>query len=122
MLLQPTIVIVDDDHNAVELLEYNFSKNGFKTICFSKSKEAILFLLKNKVDLIITDWMMPELDGIDLLRQVSKSINSDTKKIMVSCISDQESIKEARKMGADDFIVKPLRVREFLNYVKEAMS
>ncbi len=115
---KPAIVIVDDDENAIELLEYNFSKYGFFTICFSDSLIAIKFLMSNKVDMIVTDWMMPGKNGLELINSLENSINKETKKFMVSCISDEKSIKKALNSGVVRYVAKPIKIANFIEEVK----
>lgn len=119
---QLSIVIIDDDENATELLEYNFIKNGINTICFSDSNTAIKFLKENKVDVIVTDWMMPGKDGIELIESLKSSVNAGSKKFMVSCKSDEISINKAMDTGLDGYLSKPIRVKDFIDKVKECYS
>ena len=116
------VVIIDDDENAIELLEYNFAKHGVNTICFSDSKTAINFLKTNKVDAIVTDWMMPGKDGIQLIKSLEDSVNADSKKFMVSCKSDDSSVKEALSIGLNGYLSKPIKVLDFIERVKKCYS
>jgi two-component system alkaline phosphatase synthesis response regulator PhoP len=118
----PKIVIIDDDENAVELLEYNFAKNGLDTIGFSDSKTAINYLINNKVDMIVTDWMMPGKDGLELIAAIQTSVNKDTKKFMVSCISDEKTIQKAMQTGIDGYLVKPIKIQDFVHSIKTCLS
>ena len=116
------IVIIDDDENAIELLEYNFSKHGLYTICFSDSVTAIKYLENNKVDMVVTDWMMPGKNGIELVESLKTGLNSDTKKFMVSCISDEKSINTALKTGISGYLTKPLKVVDFVQAIKTSLG
>lgn len=118
----PKIVVIDDDENAIELLEYNFSKHGFFTICFSDSRTAMKYLENNQVDLVVTDWMMPGKDGLELIDSLKTGINKDVKKIMVSCISDEASIAKAKATGISGYVVKPLKLVNFIETVKQCLA
>lgn len=107
-----TVVVVDDDLNALELLEYNFTKLGFITIGFSDSSVADHYLKTIKVDAIVTDWMMPHIDGCQLVESLKDTVNQSTVKIMISCISDGFSIARALQSGVDFYYPKPLNVKE----------
>lgn len=107
-----TVVVVDDDLNALELLEYNFSKLGFVTISFNDSLTAERYLKTEKVDAIVTDWMMPHKDGCQLVESLKESVNDKTFKIMISCISDRFSIARAMQSGVDYYYPKPLNTKE----------
>lgn len=116
------VVIIDDDESAVELLEYNFAKNGLDTICFSDSTTAMSFLKNHKVDVIVTDWMMPHKSGVELIESLATSVNKESKKIMVSCISDQKSIDKALASGLDGYVTKPIKVKDFVAQVKAVFA
>ena len=104
------VVLVEDNLDSLELLEYNFKKVGFDTIGFSDSTVALKFLKQYKVDAIITDWMMPEIDGSQLVEKLKNSINAESLKYLVSCISDRFYIEEALKKDIDGFMSKPIKV------------
>lgn len=109
------IAVIDDDDNATELLEYSFGKEGFKTLCFNDSEVAKNYLSINKVDAIITDWMMPKINGVELLLSLSNSVNSKTPKMMVSCISNPHSVNIAKESGADKYFCKPVKSKELIS-------
>jgi len=111
------VVIVEDNLDSLELLEYNFKKVGFDTICFSDSTVASKFLKEYKVDAIITDWMMPEIDGCQLIEHIKTSVNAKSLKYLVSCISDRFYIEEALEKGIDGFMSKPIRVKDLIDTI-----
>jgi DNA-binding NtrC family response regulator len=115
----PKVVIIDDDEDAVELLAYNFGKHELATICFSDSITALNYLKQQKVEMIVTDWMMPGKDGVSLIKELEDSVNSDTKKVMVSCLQDQKSIDKAMKTGIVAYATKPLKINDFIHLIKD---
>ena len=112
------IAIVEDDIHSLELLEYNFLKSGYKTVCFQNPVSAKDYLNQNKVDFIITDWMMPYLDGCELVNSLMSGENKETDKFMVSCKSEEMDVIKALQSGVIDFMPKPLRVKELMLRVK----
>ena len=116
------IVIIDDDISSLEFLDYNFLKAGYNTKCFSASSEALSYLKTTKVDGIITDWVMPEYDGLELVSELQHTLNSSTIKVMVSSNDSENGVIEAFHTGVDDYMIKPLRVRELMVRMKILLS
>jgi len=58
---EPMVVIIDDEEDLLDLYEYNFSKRGYRVITFERAKNALEFIQQNKPDIILCDWMMPEM-------------------------------------------------------------
>lgn len=116
------IAIVEDDVASLELLDYNFLKAGYETVCFQNPLKALGYLEKHKVDGLITDWIMPELDGKQLVSSLKNSRNFNTPTIMVSCKGDEDSVVEALENGINDFMPKPLRVKELLTRLKKLIE
>lgn len=103
------VLIVDDFpamRNAVrELME----KNGYEPLEANNGLEALAVMEKETVDLIITDLVMPEMDGFDFCEKIKS--NKDYKNIPVIVLSTQKDVRfimKALKLGADDYIVKPI--------------
>lgn len=109
------IVVVDDHPDLLELLEYNLTVSGFKVNAFSKSLDALDFINSNATDMIITDWMMPEMDGIEFCKTIKTTPEtSRLPVIMLTCKNTERDRYIARQNGADDFLSKPFRVRELV--------
>lgn len=116
------IVVIDDDENGTELLEYSFGKQGFKTISFNDALEAKHYLEDHLVDVIISDWMMPKLNGVDLIISLNGSVNNKTPKVMVSCIQNPESIRLAKSSGVDMYFSKPAKSTDILYAIMQLLS
>ncbi|MGH1420310.1 MAG: response regulator transcription factor [Hyphomonas sp.] len=104
-----TVLIVDDEPNNLNLLSRYVEREGHKTILVNGGLEALQALADNDVDLILLDWMMPDLSGIDVLRAVRDEQSASTLPvIMCTALDDNDHIAAALSEGANDFITKPI--------------
>lgn len=117
------IVAIDDEADILELLSYNYSKERANVKTFKLGREGLDFIKKNNPDAIICDWMLPDIDGIE----ICKAIKSDPKTshipfIMLTAKSDELYAVLALEMGADDYVTKPTRIQELISRTKKAMK
>ncbi|MFA4885299.1 MAG: response regulator transcription factor [Desulfotomaculaceae bacterium] len=115
----PTIMVVDDELNILELLKYNLSKEGYQFIGVTNGRDAIKAANEEKPDLIILDIMLPEMDGCDILRNLKS--NPSTVSIPVIMLSAKGDVLDkviGLELGADDYVTKPFSPREILARVK----
>lgn len=111
------ILVVDDEKAILDIVSRYLAREGYKVFAAANGKEALTFFQKESLDLIITDIMMPEMDGYDFIEQVLEK-DEDTPFIFVSA-KDQEKDKIfSLTLGADDFITKPFSPRELTLRVK----
>ena len=114
----PKVLVVDDDSDIVELLEYNLIKEGYSVLTASNGKKAIEIAKTFLPDLILLDIMMPQLDGIEtgrILRQ-----NPDIKNtyiLFLTARSEEYSEVAAFEVGADDYITKPIKPRALMSRI-----
>ncbi len=117
------ILIVEDD---VDILEFNanyLEQNKFKVLKASNGKEAIELLEKTLPDLIISDLMMPELDGLGLLKAVKNNTQSNhIPVIILSAKASSEARLEALKLGAQGYLAKPFLPEELLSVVSNQLE
>ena len=117
------VAIVDDDKSSLELLEYNFLKAGYNTVCFDNSLQAKSFLSHNKVDLIITDWMMPEKTGPELISELHEDESlSSIPTILLTAKSDEESKMIGTQLGATAYLGKPFDELELVSLAKNLVD
>lgn len=103
-----TILIVDDEQDIRELLQYNLEKERYKTFCAKTGEEAIEEARKNHPDLIILDLMLPGIDGLEVCRRLKQ--DERTRRIpilMVTAKGEDSDIILGLEMGAEDYIIKP---------------
>ena len=120
MQANPTykILIVDDDPDIAELLQYNLSKEGYEVQQAENGKEALIVAAKFKPDIILMDVMMPVLDGIAACRQLREMPDfRDTYILFLTARGEEFSEVAAFEAGADDFITKPIKPRALLSRI-----
>ncbi len=108
------ILIVDDDIKIVQLLKQYFENEGAKTITAYDGKTALKLIVINKPDLIILDIMLPDIDGLEICKQVQYKIPI----LMLSARSEEVDKLIGLEIGADDYITKPFSPREVIARVK----
>ncbi len=114
-LSQPTVLIVEDETSQVELLKFNFEKSGYNTLVAMDGEEGLLQAEEHTPDLIILDWMLPELSGIEVCRRLKRNETTRAIPILMLTARGEESDKiRGLDTGADDFVVKPYSVKELL--------
>ena len=115
------IVIVDDDNDILELLEYNLSNAGYDVMGFVDTKHVRRVLSEEKVDLIIMDRNLPDIEG-SLYIEMLRSKNITTPVIFLSAKGSLSEVKEGFLRGADDYITKPFDLEELLLRIKAVLG
>jgi len=108
-----TLLLVDDNPLVLETKTTIFENEGYHIIPAQNGKIAIEILENEKIDLVITDLVMEDIDGIDVLKK-AKSINPEIMVIILTGYSDMASAIDALHHNADDFMLKPCEVEEIL--------
>ncbi len=115
----PKILIVDDEADILDLLEYNLEKEGYKVMRATDGEEAIEKAQKKKPDLILLDIMMPQLDGIETCRRIRSLPGMDSVYIVfLTARSEEYSELAGFDAGADDYISKPIKPRILMRRIK----
>ncbi|MBU2533574.1 MAG: phosphate regulon transcriptional regulator PhoB [Alphaproteobacteria bacterium] len=116
---QPLILVVEDEHAQLELLTYNLAASGFRIISAQDGEEAALFADEEQPDLIVLDWMLPKLSGIDVCRQLKKQPRTkEIPIIMLTARSEEADRIRGLDTGADDYVTKPYSVNELVARVR----
>jgi two-component system, OmpR family, alkaline phosphatase synthesis response regulator PhoP len=119
MAQMPKILIVDDDPDIVELLEYNLIKEGYEIASANDGLKALEIVLTFKPDLVLLDIMMPKLDGIETAKRLRKLPDfKNTFILFLTARSEEYSEVAAFEVGADDYIVKPIKPQALLSRLK----
>ncbi len=102
------ILIVDDDDVALDVLEHALTQAGHEVVAAHDGREALELLQTDSCRLVISDWMMPEMDGLELCRQIrSTGSGPYIYVLLLTCRGETKDIVEGFSAGADDFITKP---------------
>lgn len=114
------ILFVDDDSMAHMILRHHLRL--WRLECVSSAKEALNALERENFVIVITDLMMPEMDGITLLREIRKRYKNRVQVIMVTASDDLDNLIEALDGGACDFLLKPLNGEEIEEVLEHTLS
>jgi two-component system phosphate regulon response regulator PhoB len=120
--MQPSILIVEDEAALVELLTYNLQKAGFRTAVARDGDEAMLAVEETRPDLVLLDWMLPYVSGIEICRRLRR--DSDTRDlpiILLTARSEEDDRVRGLEAGADDYVVKPFSPSELIARVRAVM-
>lgn len=116
------IVSIDDNENNLFLIEVIGQEMGLNVKSFSEPLDALMYVLKNSVDMIIIDYMMPELNGLEFIKEYRKN-NKTVPIVMITAAGDDDGIhKEAFDAGANDFLNKPVNSILFQARVENLLS
>ncbi|WP_257347064.1 response regulator transcription factor [Pseudalkalibacillus decolorationis] len=99
------VLIADDEKDMLKILKVYFEREGFHVFLAEDGEEALTIIYNNKINLAILDWMMPEISGLKVCKEIKSK--SDTKVLMLTAKSDNEDELEALIIGADDYVRKP---------------
>jgi two-component system phosphate regulon response regulator PhoB len=117
------VLIVEDEKALAEILEYNFKKEGFAVDTASDGEIALDKIIFKAPDLIILDWMLPKLSGIELCKKVrSNKKIKNIPIIMLTARGEEEDRLKGLEMGADDYVTKPFSINELLARAKAVLK
>ena len=106
----PRVLVVDDEPDAVELLQEFLTAKGYEVITASNGEEALRKVKEDRPHLVLLDVRMPRMNGMEVLKQV-REIDQEVGVIMVTAVNEEETGRQALKMGAFDYITKPLDLK-----------
>ncbi len=116
-MAEQRILIVDDEEDICMILSYSLQKAGYKTLIAHSAEEALenyeLSIKNHELDLILLDIMMGEISGLEMAEKL-KSENHIPPIIFLTALSDEDTVLQGFKLGADDYISKPFRIAEVL--------
>ena len=119
----PHILIVDDEPNIVMSLEFLMRKNGFQVGIARNGTEALAAIDHTPYDLILLDIMMPDVDGLDVCRQLrQRPDRAGTKVIFLSAKSREADVQKGYEAGADLYSPKPFSTRQLMEKVRELLG
>lgn len=116
---QPTVLLVEDEPAQREVLSYNLDAEGFRVAEAENGDEAMILVEEEKPDIIVLDWMLPVVSGIEVCRRLkSKPDTRSIPIIMLSARSEEVDRVRGLETGADDYVVKPYSVVELMARVR----
>lgn len=116
------ILIVEDEPAIVTMLEYNLKSEGYETIVAVDGAQALAMAEKERPSLILLDWVLPKITGVEVCRQIRrKSQNSEIPIIMLTARGEESDKVLGLKLGADDYITKPFSLPELNARIKAVL-
>jgi two-component system alkaline phosphatase synthesis response regulator PhoP len=123
MNVKRKILIVDDEPDIIEFLSYNFRKKGYEVVTANNGSNGIKSALSELPDIIISDILMPEMNGITMCRNLRILPGFDKiPVIFLSAVNDDYRVLSAMDAGADHYVSKPIRIEILGNMVEELLS
>ncbi len=120
--MKEKILVVDDEKDILELIEFNLSNNGYQVMTTTSGEEALELIKKNEFDLIVLDIMLPGIDGLDICKIIkADKYISHIPVIMVTAKTEEIDRVTGFEIGADHYITKPFSPRELLAIVKSVL-
>lgn len=119
---RPRVLIVDDEEAILELLEYNLKKEGFEVVRAADGRTALATAFQQDFQLIILDLMLPDMDGLDICRQLrTEARTKAVPLIMLTARSEVPDRIAGLDLGADDYMTKPFHAGELMARVRAAL-
>ena len=115
------ILVIDDEDSMCNFMEIMLAKEGYSVETACSGNEGLQLLKKNRYDLVIADLNMPDMTGIDVLKQV-KSFRQNQDLIVMTAYASVDTAIEAMKHGAVDYITKPFKVDEIKLVIEKSIS
>ncbi|NIY75651.1 phosphate regulon transcriptional regulatory protein PhoB [Thalassospira sp. HF15] len=117
--MDPTILIVEDEAAIVTMLRYNLEREGMQVVEAGDGDEALKIMAETHVDLVLLDWMLPVMSGIEVCRQIRRKPESrDLPVIMVTARGEEGDRIRGLDTGADDYVTKPFAIGELLARIR----
>ncbi len=115
------VLLIEDEKNIMELLQYNLEKEGYKMAWAADGQQGLKLFSEEKPDLILLDLMLPGMDGLEVCRRLRSLAGFSVPIIMLTARSDEVDKILGLEMGADDYITKPFSIRELLARIKASL-
>jgi two-component system, OmpR family, phosphate regulon response regulator PhoB len=122
-MAKPKILIVEDDPDISELLDFNLQKAGYQTLQVESGEQALLAARKYSPDLVLLDLLLPGVDGLEVCRRMKRDpALQHTPIIMVTAKGEEMDRVVGLELGADDYVVKPFSVREIILRIQKQLD
>ena len=116
------VVIVEDEADIREVIEYNLKRERFRTFSVADGEKALQLIRNTLPDLVLLDLMLPGLDGLEVCQRLkSNAVTRDVRIIMVTAKGEERDILMGLELGADDYITKPFSPKELLGRIRAVL-
>ncbi len=118
-MMKPLILVVEDEAALVTMLRYNLEKEGYRVCEAGDGEEAIAMVAERKPDMVLLDWMLPSLSGIEVCRQIRrKAATRELPVLMLTARGEEGDKIRGLNTGADDYMTKPFSLPELMARVR----
>jgi len=119
----PNILVIDDDDIMLKAIRNILNKDGFNVVTAADGKEAFDLLEHTAYDIVITDLMLPHANGLEVVGKIRHDeANRNVGIIVVSSVGNEETITEAFRLGADDYLKKPIMAGELMMRIRKLIT
>src|SRR5262245_24467813 len=116
---KPTLLVIEDDPDIVELVRYNLEREGFKVLVAGDGERGLVEATRLQPELVVLDLMLPGLDGLEVCRRLRAQDSTRAIPVLVlTAKSEEADVVIGREMGADDYLTKPFSPRELIARVR----
>jgi DNA-binding response OmpR family regulator len=119
MEIETVILIVDDEPKVIEFIQPYLEGEGFKVVTASTGREALRKVDEHQPNLVLLDWMLPEMSGLEVCQQLRNTSNAAI--IMLTAKTEETDRVIGLEMGADDYITKPFSLRELVARIRSVL-
>lgn len=121
--MKPTILVVDDEPDVIEILRFNLNGAGFEVTASADGKDALQKARRLKPDLIVLDLMLPEMDGLEVCKYLRRDPTTENIPVlMLTARAGEIDRVLGLEIGADDYVVKPFSPRELVLRIKKLLQ
>lgn len=116
------VVLIEDEPDIAEVIEYNLSREGYKVFLAYNGLEGLETVKRERPDVVLLDLMLPELDGIEICRRIRENpMTRSLPIIMVTAKGEESDVVLGLELGADDYVTKPFSPRELVARIKAVL-
>ena len=119
MTQQTSVLIIEDEENISEAIQYNLRQNGYQVLAAEDGLKGLGIIENQQVDLLILDIMLPGMDGLDVCKEIRKTSNMPI--IMLTAKIEEYNKVVGLELGADDYVTKPFSMSELLARIKSLL-
>jgi len=118
----PVVLVVEDEPAQMEVLRYNLKTEGYQVVSAMTGEDALMLAGEIGPDLVLLDWMLPNLSGIEVCRRLKRSkATAEVPVLMLTARGEEEDRIRGLDIGADDYVVKPYSVKELMARVRAVL-
>lgn len=118
----PVVLVVEDEPAQMEVLRYNLKNEGYQVVSAMTGEDALMLAAEIAPDLVLLDWMLPNLSGIEVCRRLKRGRDTaEVPVLMLTARGEEEDRIRGLDIGADDYVVKPYSVKELMARVRAVL-